>query len=168
MLVRSYVPGDLEAVVKIADLAWRPIRKMTRAALGDAISDFLHPGGDAVSKGQEVRAQIAGGKYEILVCEEDGRLVGFLTFSVHGRMAEICNNAALPGTGLKGIGQAMYGAVLENLRNRGIRLVSVTTGLDEAHAPARRAYERAGFHRHLDSTTYFMDLQERISGTNQA
>ena len=32
--------------------------------------------------------------------------------------------------------------------------VTVSTGLDEGHAPARRAYERAGFEKHLDSVTY--------------
>jgi len=34
----------------------------------------------------------------------------------------------------------------------------VQTGLDEAHAPARRAYERAGFKTRLESVAYYMDL----------
>ena len=42
-----------------------------------------------------------------------------------------------------------------------IKVAKVTTGLDWAHAPARRAYERAGFKRHLDSTTYYLDLEEK-------
>ena len=39
------------------------------------------------------------------------------------------------------------------------KVVKVTTGLDWAHAAARRAYERAGFKKHLESTTYYMELE---------
>ena len=54
----------------------------------------------------------------------------------------------------------MYGAVAfyKACRAAGVKVVRVTTGLDWAHAPARRAYERAGFRRHLDSVTYYMEL----------
>ena len=57
--------------------------------------------------------------------------------------------------------QKSLGAVngfVEEMIN-GQKVVKVFTGLDWAHAPARRAYERAGFKRHLDSTTYFMELE---------
>jgi len=37
-------------------------------------------------------------------------------------------------------------------------VVSVTTGLDYAHEPARKAYQRAGFSRKLESVTYYMEL----------
>ena len=43
---------------------------------------------------------------------------------------------------------------LEEMRQEGMIAVTVSTGLDEGHAPARRAYERAGFEKHLDSVTY--------------
>jgi len=35
----------------------------------------------------------------------------------------------------------------------------VTTGSDPAHAPARRAYERAGFKLKTEQVFYIMDLQ---------
>ncbi|MBR4662439.1 MAG: hypothetical protein IKO93_01065 [Lentisphaeria bacterium] len=54
----------------------------------------------------------------------------------------------------------MYRYILEKFRQEGVKVAKVTTGLDWAHAPARRAYERAGFKRHLDSTTYYLDLKE--------
>jgi len=159
MYVRKYRQSDLAEVTAIADAAWRPIRKMSREALGDAVSDILNPLGDDVSKGLQVKAQIESGKYGVAVCEHEGRIVGFVTWTSEGPVGEICNNAAMPESGLKGVGQAMYRFVLDLFREQGIRVVKVTTGLDPAHAPARRAYERAGFCRHLDSTTYYMELK---------
>ena len=159
MNMREYRPEDLEQVMAIADTAWRPIRQMSREALGDAIADILNPEGDAKSKGLQVKWQIDSGKYGIAVCEHEGKLVGFITWSVSGVVGEICNNGALKSSGLKGIGQTMYRYVFDEFRKAGVKVVRVTTGLDWAHAAARRAYERAGFKKHLDSTTYYMELE---------
>ncbi len=52
----------------------------------------------------------------------------------------------------------MYQAALAYFKDQGIKVVRVTTGLDEGHAPARRAYERAGFSLKRESVTYFMKL----------
>ena len=159
MHMRSCQSADLTAVMNIANMAWRPIRQMGRDALGDRINAVVHPAGEAASKGREVRDQIESGDYEVLICEHEDRIVGFITFRVVGAIGEICNNAALPDSGVKGVGQTMYRTVLETFRSRGVKVARVTTGLDWAHAPARRAYERAGFHKHLDFTTYYMDLE---------
>ena len=158
MEMREYRESDLEEVMAIANQAWAPIRKMSRDALGDAISDILNPDGDAKSKGIQVKWQIDSGNYNIAVCEHEGAIVGFITYTINGLIGEICNNAALKSTGLKGIGQTMYRYVLKKFRQTGVKVARVTTGLDYAHAPARRAYERAGFSKHLDSTTYYMEL----------
>ena len=159
MVMRNFLSGDLEQVMDIANAAWQPIRKMSRDALGDTISDLLNPAGDAKSKGLQIKDQIDSGQYDIAVCEHDGQIVGFITWWIEGCIGEICNNAARPNTGLKGIGQTMYSFVLEKYRQAGVKAVKVTTGLDQAHAPARRAYERAGFKKHLDSTTYYMEIE---------
>ena len=158
MFMREYQADDLQAVMAIANAGWKEIRKMSRAALGDKIADMLNPAGDAESKGLQVKDQIDSGLYSIAVCEHDNEIVGFVTYHRNGDFGEICNNAAKVGTGLKGIGQTMYKFVLDEFRNAGVKVVKVTTGMDYAHAPARKAYERAGFVRHLDSTTYFMEL----------
>lgn len=158
MLMRKYRTEDLKAVMAIANAGWQEIRKMSRAALGDKISDMLNPAGDAESKGLQVKAQIDSGNYSIAVCEHDNQIVGFITYKHDGVFGEIFNNAAKIGTGLKGIGQTMYKFVLDEFRNAGVKVVKVTTGMDYAHEPARKAYERAGFSKHLDSTTYFMEL----------
>lgn len=158
MKMREYRSEDLEHVMQIANTAWREIRKMSRAALGDRISDVINPAGDDKSKGLQVKEQIDGGEYGIAVCEHEDQVVGFITYKIDGIWGEICNNAACPPEGVKGVGQCMYSYVKEQFRANGVKIAKVTTGLDYAHASARRAYERAGFSKHLDSTTYFMEL----------
>ncbi|MBE6384573.1 MAG: GNAT family N-acetyltransferase [Lentisphaerae bacterium] len=158
MNMREYRNEDLAKVMEIANIAWRPIRQMSREALGDTIADILNPAGDECSKGLQVKAQIESGQWGIAICEHEGEIVGFITYSINGVWGEICNNGALTSTGLKGIGQTMYKFVMEEFRKAGVKVAKVTTGLDWAHAPARRAYERAGFKKHLDSTTYYMEL----------
>ena len=158
MNMREYKSEDLAKVMEIANIAWRPIRQMSRETLGDTIADILNPAGDDCSKGLQVKAQIESGQWGIAVCEHEGEVVGFITYSINGIWGEICNNGALTSTGLKGIGQTMYKFVMEEFRKAGVKVAKVTTGLDWAHAPARRAYERAGFKKHLDSTTYYMEL----------
>ena len=167
MIMREYSSGDLKQVIDIANAAWQPIREMSRKTLGDAIANLLNPDGDAGSKGIQVKDQIESGFYGIAVCEHDEQVVGFITWHIEGCIDEICNNAARPDTGLKGIGQTMYHFVLDEFRKIGVKAVKVTTGLDLAHAPARRAYERAGFQRHLDFTTYYMELGENGTFTRQ-
>ena len=158
MNMREYRSDDLDAIMAIANAAWKNIRKMSRDALGDKIADIFNPEGDALSKGYQIKGQVDSGIYHIAVCEHEGEIVGFITTRIEGFSGEICNNAARPGTGLKGVGQLMYQYALEYFRSRGVKVVQVTTGLDDAHAPARRAYERAGFTRRLESVTYFMEL----------
>ena len=158
MNMRKYREEDLLKVMEIANIAWRSIRKMSREALGDSIADILNPAGDDLSKGLQVKAQIESGNWGIAVCEHEGELVGFITYSINGLFGEICNNGALTSTGLKGIGQTMYKFVMDEFRKANVKVVKVTTGLDWAHEPARKAYERAGFKKHLDSTTYYMEL----------
>ena len=159
MNMREYRPEDLEFVMALANQAWKPIRQMSREALGDFISDYFNPAGDDLSKGLQVKEQIDSGKYQIAICEHDNVVVGFITYTISDILAEICNNAADGNCGIKGIGQTMYRYVLDECKKSGVKIVKVTTGLDWAHEPARKAYERAGFKKHLDLTTYFMELE---------
>jgi len=55
----------------------------------------------------------------------------------------------------RGIGRRMYEHVFDQMRQAGMRVVKVTTGLDEAHVPARRAYEKVGFERNLQFIEYY-------------
>ncbi|WP_437957583.1 GNAT family N-acetyltransferase [Sorangium sp. So ce119] len=54
-------------------------------------------------------------------------------------------NAVDPAHAGKGIGTAMYEFALARMRQSGMKVATVATGGDPSHAPARRAYRKAGF-----------------------
>ena len=131
----------------------------SRAALGDRLSDLLRPAGDDVSKGLEVRNFLEKNPENGLVCEADGRIVGFATFALGAnRIGTICNNGADPEAHVFGVGRTMYREILRIFREKGMLAACVNTGLSEEFLPARRAYEKSGFDRSLCSVTYYMEL----------
>jgi len=159
IVIRDFEPGDTDAVVEITVLAWEPIFESSRKRLGDEIFLAEHPDWRA-SKGGSVRATLTrDDPARCLVAEADGRIVAFATYNASDRgMGRLLNNAVHPEFQGKGIGSRMYALVFERLRGLGCRFVRVHTGLDDAHAPARRAYERQGFRMLSKSCEYFMEL----------
>ena len=63
------------------------------------------------------------------------------------KVAEIGNNAVSPSHHHKGVGAEMYEFVLDQMKRAGIKPAIVTMGGDDAHAPARRAYEKGWIFR---------------------
>jgi GNAT superfamily N-acetyltransferase len=158
-MVRSFRSDDLAWVMETANMAWRGINGAYRTAYGDELFALLVPNEHA-RKGEEMREICRESPESVFVCEENGRRVGFmhLVFDREQGIGEIGNNAVDPECGLKGIGQQMYRFAFERFRAEGMRYAKVQTGLDEGHAPARRAYERAGFDISHSKITYFRKL----------
>ena len=145
--------------MNIANRAWREIYKMFREAYGDELFQLTIPD-EANSKGNQIKSYCERHPEWVFICEEADRIVGFVTFSLDtdSKTGSIGNNAKDPDCELKGIGQQMYKAVFEYFRKHGMVYAKVHTGLDYAHAPARRAYERAGFHISHKDVDYYMKL----------
>ena len=61
-----------------------------------------------------------------------------------------------------------YRCVLDHFREQGLRFAHVDTGLDDAHIPARRAYEATGFDRVVPTVEYWQDLSRRNPGSTLA
>ncbi|MCM8769811.1 MAG: GNAT family N-acetyltransferase [Candidatus Omnitrophica bacterium] len=158
-MVRPFRFEDLPAVKGIANRAWKPIMEMFRQTYGEELFSLLRPHPET-DKGEEVAAFCRKNPDCCLVCEENGQVVGFVTFWLdrEKRIGEIGNNAADPECGIKGIGQQMYQAVFEVFRRAGMRYAVVHTGLDQAHSRARLAYQRAGFNIKHEEVTYFRKL----------
>lgn len=158
-MIRAYQPDDSHTLMDIGNRAWHGIFQMYRELYGEDLFARMMPNVES-RKGEEVRRYCEKNPDCVFVCEEEGRIVGFVTFRIDGNkgMGEIGNNAVDPDCGLKGIGQQMYRAVLDHFRKLGLAFAMVNTGLDEAHAPARRAYERAGFDIRQEDITYYMKL----------
>ena len=61
------------------------------------------------------------------------------------RIGEIGLNAVHPEHAGRGVGTALYEQILTRMRALGAAIATVGTGGDPSHAPARRAYDKAGF-----------------------
>ena len=160
LIVREVRPGDVPAVVEIALAAWEPVFESFREILGDDLFAAVHAA-PRKEKARQVRAACAGADGALVcVAELDGRVVGFACFypSVRPGMGEIGNNAVHPDYQGLGIAGRMYRHAFRRLRHLGMRFVKVSTGGDESHAPARRAYEKAGFDVDLPGVTYYRRL----------
>jgi GNAT superfamily N-acetyltransferase len=101
------------------------------------------------------------------VLEKDGQVIGFVTFYLIPEQGygHIDNNGVDPAFAGKGWGTFMYRHVLEHFRHQGLRYAHVDTGLDPAHIPARRAYERVGFDRQVPTVEYWQDLAQDNPGS---
>jgi ribosomal protein S18 acetylase RimI-like enzyme len=158
--IRDLQPADADAVVAIAVAAWTPIFACYRDLLGDDVYHAICPDWLAY-KAQRVRAACEGQlNATVCVAERAGRIVGFVSFMADEAtlMGEIGNNAVHPDYQGQGIGPRMYAHALARLRALGMRGVKVSTGADEAHARARRAYEKMGFDRQLGRVDYYRML----------
>ena len=158
-MIRSLKKEDVTMLMEIGDLAWKTIYEMYRETYGEELFQMLMPN-FKTSKGQAIQRKCENEPEEVLICEEEGQVVGFITFTIDSakKIGIISNNAVDPRCGLKGIGQQMYKAVLSLFKEKGLKYAKVTTGLDDAHFPARRAYERAGFNISRSDITYYMKL----------
>ena len=158
-MIRKYKSDDLTVVMDIGNKAWRKIYKMFRETYGDELFQLIVPD-EMTTKGNQIKGHCDQHPEWVLICEEEGHVVGFITFSLDldKKIGTIGNNAKDPDCTLKGIGQQMYKAVFDYFRDNGMIYASVHTGLDYAHAPARRAYERAGFNICHEDVDYYMKL----------
>ncbi len=73
-------------------------------------------------------------------------------------IGEIGLNAVHPDHQGAGLGALMYGFALRRMKEAGMKLATVGTGGDDRHAPARRAYEKAGFGPGLPSMHLYRPL----------
>jgi len=85
--------------------------------------------------------------WEVYAAELARVVVGFVSvrLNLNTHVGEIGLNAVQPSHAGKGIGTAMYDFAITRMKEAGMRVATVATGGDTSHAPARRAYEKAGF-----------------------
>jgi ribosomal protein S18 acetylase RimI-like enzyme len=148
LTIRAFEPGDLPALQRIRAAAFEPVFRSFRDTVGKEIAAIAFAHADAEQARLLDGICEAGSEHRVLVVEAArGEAVGFVSFTVDAgkRTGEIGLNAVHPKRAGRGIGSMMYEHVLARMRELGIALATVGTGADPSHAPARRAYEKAGF-----------------------
>ena len=159
--IRPARAEDLPRMREIAVRAWEPIYVKFRARMSDELFSLLHPAGWEDEKASQIADHFQRYPAWCLVSELNSQVVGFITFALkreQQKIGEIGNNAVAPDYQGRGIGSAQYRHVLELFRKEGMAYARVDTGLDEPHAPARAAYEKAGFELMIPMGRYYRKL----------
>jgi GNAT superfamily N-acetyltransferase len=147
LIIRPFEPGDLPALQRIREAAFEPVFRSFRAIVGEEIAALAFAQADAEQAKLLDGICGADSGHHVLVVETGSEIVGFVSFTIDAgkRMGEIGLNAVHPEHAGRGIGTVMYEHALARMKELGMALATVGTGGDPSHAPARRAYEKAGF-----------------------
>lgn len=153
-------PGDLARLHEIRAAAYEPVFASFRSIVGEMIAPFAFARAEEEQGAHLDEIADADSKYELYAACLGQEIVGFVALSCdeEQRLGEIGLNAVGPGHAGQGIGTAMYAFALDRLRDLGMKAATVGTGGDPSHAPARRAYEKAGFDKVLPSVWLYREL----------
>ena len=152
----KYQPDDREEIVEISLRAWEPIYRGYEEALGQEIFNMVYP--DWKGKKREETEKMCDDENCFVYVVRDGdRIVSFVSYYMdeNKKIGTVGYNGVHPDYQGRGIGNKMYKFVLERLKDHGMKCATVITGGDDAHLPARKGYERAGFSKHLQSRRYY-------------
>jgi RimJ/RimL family protein N-acetyltransferase len=145
--LRLATDGDLDRLQQVRRAAFAPIFESFRAILGDEFSSVTQARDDEEQAAHLRSLSQPGSGWELYVAERSSEIVGFVSVRLDRatKVGEIGLNAVQPDSAGKGIGTSMCEFAKDRMRECGIEVATVSTGGDPSHAPARRAYEKAGF-----------------------
>lgn len=140
-------PEDMVRLQAIRRAAFAPVFASFRAILGGEIYDLAQRRDDEAQEGLLTSLMAADSGWTVHVAQYGDEVVGFVAVRLDGEthVGEIGLNAVDPAQAGKGIGTAMYEFVVACMKQAGMKVATVGTGADPSHAPARRAYRKAGF-----------------------
>ena len=157
--IRLVRANDVKDLVQLSLLAWEPVFSSFRQILGHAIYILIWP--EWKSSQRKIIETVCqeSDKTTVWVAEVDGLVVGFLAYELHSqdKTGEVRLLAVHPDYQNQGIGTALNILALQKMKESGMLVAEVETGGDPSHAPARRAYEKAGY-TGLPLVRYFKDL----------
>lgn len=157
--LRPIESGDLEAIVELSLAAWAPVFRSFEQVLGPAIFARVYP--DWRASQRAVVEEYCGERpnTSVWVAEVDGKVAGFLVLvlNIVDKVGEVELLAVDPDYQRRGVATALNNLALDKMRASGMRLAVVGTGGDPGHAPARKAYEKAGY-TGLPLVRYYKDL----------
>jgi GNAT superfamily N-acetyltransferase len=153
VVFRPATKNDLARLDEVRQAAFAPVFASFRSILGDDIYDLAQARDDEAQGALLVSLFAPESSWQVYVAEERGAVVGFVSLQVRTdtQVGEIGLNAVHPTHAGKGIGTAMYDFAIARMKEAGMLVATVGTGGDASHAPARRAYEKAGFSVHIPS-----------------
>jgi ribosomal protein S18 acetylase RimI-like enzyme len=163
VVLRAARREDLPAIDELTVICYEPIQASYVAMLGEDCYEAVRSDPD-LTWGERKIAQnrrLYEESPECLWVLDDGeRVFAFVSFWLRPaqQYGHIDNNGVHPSRAGQGWATFMYREVLRYFREQGLMFAHVDTGLDDAHIPARRAYEAVGFDRAVPTVEYWVDL----------
>jgi GNAT superfamily N-acetyltransferase len=169
-VLRHACEDDFAAVDALTVESYRPIFESYLAMLGEDCYDAVRLEPELTWKERKIqqnRRLFAEHPEQLWVLEENREVFGFVSFWLFPDKSygHIDNNGLRADRVGQGWATFMYRHVLEHFREQGLRFAHDDTGLDDAHIPARRAYEATGFDRQVPTVEYWQDLSLRNPGS---
>ncbi len=161
--IRNFIPSDYTRECPLTVEAWRGIFDGYRAQLGDDMFEFFYGGWEDRKYGEfsaSMHKNGEAGRAFTIVDNSDGSVAAMGSWNAGDTTGVICSNSVRSDLRGNGLGSALYRRLLDSMRENGKKYAQVGTGLDDAHASARRAYERAGFGYPVPTVLYFRDNEK--------
>jgi GNAT superfamily N-acetyltransferase len=158
--MRPAKPSEEERLQEIRAAAFAPVFASFRSILGNEVYEIAQARDDAAQGALLTSLFAPESAWAVYAADLDGDLVGFVSVRLDPTttVGEIGLNAVHPRSAGRGVGTAMYEFALATMREAGMRVATVGTGGDPSHAPARRAYEKAGFDREIPTVWMYRPL----------
>jgi ribosomal protein S18 acetylase RimI-like enzyme len=159
ILIREVQEADLPELQALTVRAFEPIFASFAKIMGEKVFPLAYPDWRS-TQSNLVDTFFKDEKIHLWLAEHDGKPAGLIAYQLakgDEKTGEIEFLVVHPEYQNAGIGTELNEFVLTKMREAGMKLVTVGTGGDESHAPARKAYEKVGF-RPLPTVWYFMEL----------
>jgi GNAT superfamily N-acetyltransferase len=145
--------AQLPVLDEIRMAAFAPVFASFRSLLGEEIYELAQAREDR-RQGELLASLLKSDSgWEVYTAEHGPTVVGFVAVKLDRdtKIGEIGLNAVHPDHTSRGVGTAMYEFAISRMKEAGMQVATVATGGDPSHAPARRAYKKAGFDREIPS-----------------
>jgi GNAT superfamily N-acetyltransferase len=138
---------DLPHLDDVRQAAFAPVFASFRSMLGEDIYELAQAREDEAQGELLISLLAPESCWKVYAAEMGGTVVGFVAIQLNHdtHVGEIGLNAVHPDHAGKGVGTIMYDFAIARMKEAGMQVATVATGGDSSHAPARRAYEKAGF-----------------------
>lgn len=145
--IRPYQDSDEADVVRLSLRAWAPVHDSLRAVMGVELFEGLYGDDWRRQQQRDVEGALRDEEMQVWVAEDGGQAVGFVaaTLRTDDGVGEVHMVAVDPDAQNRGLGTELTRVATDWIRNAGLPVAVISTGGDVGHAPARRAYEKAGY-----------------------
>lgn len=153
-------PEDAPCLQAIRRAAFAPVFASFRAILGEEIYELAQRRDDEAQDGLLSSLLAPDSGWTVYAARSGDEVVGFVAVRLDRvtHVGEIGLNAVAPAHAGKGVGTAMYEFAAAHMKQAGMKVATVGTGGDPSHAPARRAYVKAGFDIEIPSVWMYRKL----------